>query len=75
MNKKTRDGIKAYTPLSLKFYYWWVHQVSNRYAWQCDTERHLIPHFRNNMKITTSMWGRYRLLPDVYAGYLQHIAA
>jgi len=50
MNKRTRDGIKAYTPLSLKLYYWWVHQVSNRYAWQCDTERHLIPHFRNNMK-------------------------
>ncbi|MFX2609595.1 class I SAM-dependent methyltransferase [Enterobacter mori] len=50
MNKKTRDGIKAYTPLSLKLYDWWVLQVSNRYAWQCDTERHLIPHFRNNMK-------------------------
>ncbi|HFK5734198.1 TPA: methyltransferase [Enterobacter sichuanensis] len=50
MNKKTRDGIKAYTPLSLKLYDWWVLQVSNRYAWQCDTKRHLIPHFRNNMK-------------------------
>lgn len=50
MNTKTRDGIKAYTPLSLKLYDWWVLRVSNRYAWKCATERHLIPHFRNNMK-------------------------
>ncbi|MFH7906761.1 class I SAM-dependent methyltransferase [Enterobacter cloacae] len=50
MNTKTRDGIKAYTPLSLKLYDWWVLRVSNRYAWKCSTERHLIPHFRNNIK-------------------------
>lgn len=50
MNKKTHDGIKVYTPLSLKLYDWWVLGVSNRYAWNCSTERCLIPHFRNNMK-------------------------
>lgn len=50
MHKKTRDGIKVYTSLSLKLYDWWVLRVSNRYAWKCVTERHLIPHFRNSMK-------------------------
>lgn len=50
MNNKTHDGIKAYTPLSLKLYDWWVLQISNRYAWKCATEQHLIPHYRNNMK-------------------------
>ncbi|WP_297121640.1 class I SAM-dependent methyltransferase [uncultured Enterobacter sp.] len=50
MNKETNDGIKVYTPLALKLYDWWVLRISNRYAWQCQTQRHLVPHFRNNMK-------------------------
>ncbi|HDS9360534.1 TPA: class I SAM-dependent methyltransferase [Enterobacter chengduensis] len=50
MNKETNDGIKVYTPLALKLYDWWVLRISNRYAWQCQTDRYLVPHFRNNMK-------------------------
>ncbi|MGK3198713.1 class I SAM-dependent methyltransferase [Enterobacter ludwigii] len=50
MKKETNDGIKVYTPLALKFYDWWVLNISNRYAWKCATERHLIPYFRNNMR-------------------------
>lgn len=50
MMNKTHDGIKVYTPLTLKLYDWWVLRISNQYAWKCSTERYLIPHFRNNMK-------------------------
>lgn len=49
MNKKTDDGAKVYTPFSLKLYDWWVLNISNRYAWKCSTEQHLLPHFINHV--------------------------
>lgn len=50
MNKSIHRGIKALTPFALTLNDWWVRRVSNRLAWKCATDRHIIPHFRNNMK-------------------------
>lgn len=49
MTLNTYDGIKVYTPISLKLYDWWVLSISNNYAWRCNTEAHLLPHFRENI--------------------------
>ncbi|WP_274370428.1 class I SAM-dependent methyltransferase [Morganella morganii] len=51
MELDTYNGIKAYTPLSLKLYDWWVLMLSNNYAWRCNTNKFLIPHFRKNIGI------------------------
>lgn len=45
MNKKTDEGAKAYTPLTLKLYDWWVLNISNDIAWRCTTKKYLLPHF------------------------------
>lgn len=47
MTLSTHDGAKVYTPVSLKLYDWWVLNISNSYAWHCDTNKYLIPHFKN----------------------------
>lgn len=49
MTLSTHDGVKVYTPVSLKLYDWWVLNISNRYAWRCDTDKYLISHFRNHL--------------------------
>ncbi|MDH3000013.1 SAM-dependent methyltransferase [Chelonobacter oris] len=49
MSLDTKNGIKVYTPLSLKLYDWWVLNLSNRYAWRCHTQKYLLPHFSNNI--------------------------
>ncbi|WP_368941616.1 class I SAM-dependent methyltransferase [Citrobacter werkmanii] len=49
MEKKTNDGIKAYTPLTLKLYDWWVLSISNNFAWRCPTKEVLLPHFLQNL--------------------------
>lgn len=46
MTLSTHDGAKVYTPVSLKLYDWWVLNISNSYAWHCDTNKYLIPHFK-----------------------------
>ncbi|HDG9776768.1 TPA: class I SAM-dependent methyltransferase [Raoultella planticola] len=49
MDRKTHDGAKVYTPLTLKLYDWWVLSVSNRFAWRCETDKYLLPHFLKNL--------------------------
>ena len=49
MTLSTHDGVKVYTPVSLKLYDWWVLNISNSYAWHCDTNKYLIPHFKNHL--------------------------
>ncbi|AGG30275.1 class I SAM-dependent methyltransferase [Morganella morganii] len=46
MSLNTNDGSKVYTPLSLSLYDWWVLKISNNYAWHCNTDKFLIPHFK-----------------------------
>ncbi|SMB86226.1 Methylase involved in ubiquinone/menaquinone biosynthesis [Pasteurella testudinis DSM 23072] len=50
MALNTKDGTKIYTPLSLKLYDWWVLEISNRYAWRCNTHRFLLSHFKKNIR-------------------------
>ncbi len=49
MTLDTHNGVKVYTPTALKLYDWWVLNISNRYAWRCDTDKYLLPHFKNNL--------------------------
>ncbi|HDC1420843.1 TPA: class I SAM-dependent methyltransferase [Salmonella enterica] len=49
MNKSTGNGAKVYTPLTLKFYDWWVLGVSNQLAWRCSTSEYLLPHFLQHL--------------------------
>lgn len=49
MSLNTNDGSKVYTPLSLSLYNWWVLKVSNDYAWRCNTDEFLIPHFKAHL--------------------------
>lgn len=49
MDKKTTEGAKAYTPLTLKLYDWWVLSISNNFAWCCPTKEYLLPHFLQNL--------------------------
>ncbi|ECD7240554.1 class I SAM-dependent methyltransferase [Salmonella enterica] len=48
MERNTHDGAKVYNPLTLKLYDWWVLGVSNRFAWRCATDKHLLPFFLQN---------------------------
>ncbi|MGL4219198.1 MAG: class I SAM-dependent methyltransferase [Shewanella sp.] len=67
MNKSTQDGAKVYTPLALKIYDWWVLGISNRFAWKCSTNDHLVPHFKRHL-------GQRHLDIGVGTGfYLQHV--
>ncbi|MBG5929275.1 MULTISPECIES: class I SAM-dependent methyltransferase [Providencia] len=49
MSLNTNDGSKVYTPLSLALYDWWVLNISNNYAWHCNTDEFLIPHFKSHL--------------------------
>lgn len=49
MSNNTNDGAKVYTPFTLKLYDWWVLSISNRFAWKCPTDKHLLPHFLQNV--------------------------
>ncbi|AJI93740.1 methyltransferase small domain protein [Yersinia ruckeri] len=49
MNTNSSEGAQVYTPLSLKFYDWWVLNISNNYAWRCSTKDILLPHLQKNM--------------------------
>lgn len=49
MSLNTNDGSKVYTPLSLALYDWWVLNISNNYAWRCNTDEFLIPHFKSHL--------------------------
>lgn len=42
-------GAKIYNPLTLKIYDMWVLKISNHYAWRCETDNILLPHFQKNM--------------------------
>ncbi|MGE9550143.1 class I SAM-dependent methyltransferase [Erwinia amylovora] len=42
-------GAKVYTPVTLKLYDWWVLSLSNRFAWRCQTQGFLVPHFRRHL--------------------------
>ncbi|WP_336755292.1 class I SAM-dependent methyltransferase [Pantoea sp. USHLN298] len=46
MKSESQKGSQVYTPLSLKAYDWWVLNISNSYAWRCDTESVLLKHFQ-----------------------------
>lgn len=46
MHSDSQKGSQVYTPLSLKAYDWWVLNISNSYAWRCDTESVLLKHFQ-----------------------------
>jgi SAM-dependent methyltransferase len=45
----TRDGAAIYSPRTLKLYDWWVLDVSNRYAWRCETRTVLLPFFQRHL--------------------------
>lgn len=49
MRKNSLEGAKAYTPLTLKLYDWWVLSISNNHAWHCSTKESLLPHFLQNL--------------------------
>ncbi|MGR6981673.1 class I SAM-dependent methyltransferase [Testudinibacter sp. P27/CKL/0425] len=49
MSLDTKQGMKVYTPFALKLYDWWVLKISNQYAWRCDTQKHLLPHFSQHL--------------------------
>jgi SAM-dependent methyltransferase len=49
MYTDSSKGAQVYTPLSLRFYDWWVLNLSNRYAWRCKTEPVLLDHFQKYM--------------------------
>ncbi|GDO95344.1 class I SAM-dependent methyltransferase [Escherichia coli] len=50
MKNKISDSAKVYTPFTLKLYDWWVLGISNHFAWQCDTTKHLLPHYLENVR-------------------------
>ncbi|HHC4742384.1 TPA: SAM-dependent methyltransferase, partial [Escherichia albertii] len=45
MKNNISDSAKVYNPVILKIYDWWVLSVSNRFAWRCETSKHLLPHY------------------------------
>ncbi|HEI2855297.1 TPA: class I SAM-dependent methyltransferase, partial [Escherichia coli] len=44
------DSSKVYTPFTLKLYDWWVLDISNRFAWRCETRKYLLPHYLKHVK-------------------------
>ncbi|EJF30453.1 MULTISPECIES: methyltransferase [Enterobacteriaceae] len=46
MQNNTHAGVRAYNPITLKLYDWWVLKISNQYAWRCPTDTVLLPHFK-----------------------------
>ncbi|WP_168393067.1 class I SAM-dependent methyltransferase [Erwinia amylovora] len=49
MDIKSEKGASIYSPLVLKLYDTWVLNISNNYAWRCNTDNILLPHFKQNM--------------------------
>lgn len=50
MKKKISDSAKVYNMTTLKLYDWWVLGISNRFAWRCDTQKYLLPHFLQHVR-------------------------
>ncbi|GAB2941429.1 class I SAM-dependent methyltransferase [Hafnia psychrotolerans] len=49
MDTSNEKGASIYTHLILKVYDTWVLNISNTYAWRCNTQDVLLNHFRRNM--------------------------
>ncbi len=50
MKNNISDSAKVYNPVTLKIYDWWVLSVSNRFAWRCETSKHLLPHYMQHVR-------------------------
>ncbi|GLQ97215.1 class I SAM-dependent methyltransferase [Dyella mobilis] len=49
ISPNTQAGAAVYSPFALKVYDWWVLGVSNRWAWQCSTDKVLLPFYRRHV--------------------------
>lgn len=49
MDRRSEKGAGIYTPFILKLYDVWVLNISNNYAWRCNTDKILLPHFQQNI--------------------------
>nr|WP_023651665.1 class I SAM-dependent methyltransferase [Erwinia piriflorinigrans]CCG55408.1 putative protein ybcY [Erwinia piriflorinigrans CFBP 5888] len=50
MNIRSEKGAGIYSPFILKLYDIWVLKISNNYAWRCNTDKILLPHFQQSME-------------------------
>ncbi len=48
MQNNSTKGAKVCLPLTLRLYDWWVLSLSNSFAWRCQTDGILPPHFRRH---------------------------